>query len=63
MLLVPADSILSLELAPLVPRSPVRPFRVTTIDGGTYDFTGPMGQDAQVDAVVALRRALGRSAG
>lgn len=60
--LVPADRIMSLELAPLAPRSPLRPFRVTTIDG-TYDFTGPMKPDAQVDAVVALRQALGRSVG
>ncbi len=62
-LLVPADEIMSLELAPLAPRSPVRPFRVTTIDGRTFDFTGPLRPDAQVDAVVALRQALGRSAG
>lgn len=59
--LVPPDRIMSLELAPLVPRSRFRPFRVTTIDGATIDFTGPAGQDAQVDAVVALRSALGRS--
>ena len=52
---------MSLELAPLEPRSRFRPFRVTTIDGATIDFTGPAGQDAQVDAVVALRTALGRS--
>jgi hypothetical protein len=61
-LLVPADRILSLELAPLVPRAPLRPFRVTTIDGD-IDFSGPMTPDAQVDAVVALRQALGRAAG
>jgi hypothetical protein len=60
-LLVPSDRIMSLELAPLVPRSRFRPFRVTTIDGDTIDFTGPPGPDAQVDAVVALRSALGRS--
>ena len=57
-LLVPANEILSVELAPLAPRSPIRPFRVRT-GGGTFDFTGPMKADAQVDAVVALRQALG----
>ncbi len=62
-LLVPADRIMSVELAPLAPRSPVRPFRVTTIDGGTYDFTGPVKPDAQVDTIVALRQSLGRSTG
>jgi hypothetical protein len=62
-LLVPPDHIMSLELAPLEPRSRLRPFRVTTTDGATIDFTGPAGQDAQVDAVVALRTALGRATG
>jgi hypothetical protein len=60
-LLVPADRDLSLELAPLEPRR-IRPFRVTTIDM-TVDFTGPPAPDAQVDAIVALRTALGRPAG
>jgi hypothetical protein len=61
--LVPADRIMSLELAPLEPRARFRPFRVTTIDGATIDFSGPSSPDQQVDAVVALRTALGRSAG
>lgn len=60
-LLVSAGSILSLELAPLDPRARFRPFRIETIDRGTIDFTGPAGPDAQVDAVVALRSALGRA--
>ena len=62
-IMLPADRIMSLELAPLEPRARLRPFRVTTIDGGTFDFTGPMKPDAQVDAVVALREALGRKGG
>jgi hypothetical protein len=61
--LVPPDRILSLELAPLEPRSRFRPFRATTIDGATIDFTGPASPDAQVDAVVAMRAALGRATG
>jgi hypothetical protein len=61
-LLLPADRVMSLDLAPLVPRSPVRPFRAKTVDG-VFDFSGPMRPDAQVDAVVAMRQALGRSAG
>ncbi len=61
-LLVPADRIMSLELAPLEPRARFRPFRVTTIDA-TIDFSGPAKPDEQVDAVVALRTALGRAAG
>jgi hypothetical protein len=58
-----ADGILSLELAPLERRARFRPLRVTTIDGGTFDFLGPARPDAQVDAVVALRQALGRQVG
>lgn len=61
-LLVPPDRIMSVELAPFVPLSASRPFRVTTVDG-TFDFNGPRNSEAQVDAVVALRRALGRAAG
>ena len=60
---MPADRIISLELAPLQPRARFRPFRVTTIDGATIDFAGPSHPDQQVDAVVALRTALGRAAG
>jgi hypothetical protein len=60
-LLVPAERILSLELTPLVPGSRFRPFRVTTSDGVVIDFSGPVRPDEQVDAVVALRDALGRS--
>jgi len=37
--------------------------RVTTADGGTFDFTGPVRADQQVEAVVAMRQALGRRAG
>lgn len=61
-LLVPPDRIMSLELAPLEPRARFRPFRVTTIDGA-IDFSGPAKPDEQVDAVVALRTALGRQPG
>lgn len=62
LLLVPPDSIMSLELAPLDPRAGLRPLRVTTIDG-SIDFSGPLTPDQQVDAVVALRTALGRATG
>ena len=60
--LIPANRVMSIDLAPLVPRSPVRPFRAKTVDGG-FDFSGPMKPDAQVDAIVAVRQALGRKAG
>ncbi|MEQ1736520.1 MAG: hypothetical protein ABL886_08965 [Rhodoglobus sp.] len=60
--LIPADHILSLELAPLEPRARFRPFRVTTTNGA-IDFSGPAKPDDQVDAVVALRTALGRQPG
>ena len=60
--LVPADQVMSLELAPLAPRR-LRPLRVMTIDGTTIDFAGPQGPDDQVDAVVALRAALSRGSG
>ncbi|MEO5921496.1 MAG: hypothetical protein ABIQ01_10195 [Pseudolysinimonas sp.] len=60
-LLVEPERIMSLELAPLEPRR-VRPFRVTTIDG-VIDFSGPAKPDEQVDAIVALRTAIGRPAG
>jgi hypothetical protein len=56
--LVPADRIMSLELAPLEPRARFRPLRVKTIDGATIDFAGPSNPDEQVDAVVALRAAI-----
>jgi hypothetical protein len=59
--LVPADGILSVELAPLNPRSAFRPLRVSTIDGSTIDIIGPLKPDEQVDAVVTLREALGRA--
>lgn len=62
-LVVPADRIMSLELAPLQLRRGVRPFRVMTIDGDTIEFTGPFNGDDLVNAIVALRTALGRSAG
>ncbi len=58
-LLVPADRVMSIDLAPLVPRSPVRPFRAKTVDGA-IDFSGAGRPDAQADAVMALRAALGR---
>ncbi len=61
-LLVPADRILSLDLAPLVPRSPVRPIRAKTVEG-TIDFSGPARPEQQVETVVAMRKALGRRSG
>ncbi len=56
--LVPPDRVMSVDLAPLAPRSPFRPFRAKTVDG-VFDFSGPSKPDAQVEAVVALRAALG----
>lgn len=61
--LIPADHVMSVELAPLEPRARFRPFRVMTVEGETIEFSGPLKPDDQVDAVVALRTALGRSAG
>lgn len=62
-LLLPADGILSIELAPLT-RSAFRPLRVTTIDNGELDLAmSQVRPDDQVDAVVAVRTALGRPAG
>jgi hypothetical protein len=60
--LVTPDRVMSVDLAPLAPRSPIRPFRAKSVDG-VFDFSGPSKPDAQVDTVVALRAALGRSAG
>jgi len=59
---VEADRILSIELASLAQRRPVRPAVVTTIDG-VFEFTVGLTPDELVDAVVALRTALGRAAG
>ena len=62
-LLLPADGILSIELGPLT-RSAFRPLRVTTIEQGEIDFAmSQVHPDDQVDAVVAIRTALGRPAG
>ena len=62
-LLLPADEILSVELAPLT-RSAFRPFRIATLQQGTLDLAmSQVRPDDQVDAVVSLRTALGRPAG
>ena len=63
MLLVPADRIMSLELAPLDPRGAVPAVPVVTTIDGPDRLLGPGTADAQVDAMVALRTALGRPAG
>ncbi|MGN6502501.1 MAG: hypothetical protein ACTHKX_06315 [Pseudolysinimonas sp.] len=57
-----AERILSLELAPLQPRQPVRPAILTTVDG-TVRFTVGVTDDQRLDAIVAIRTALGRAAG
>jgi hypothetical protein len=59
---IDAGRILSIELASLAQRRPVRPAVVTTIDGA-FEFTVGLTPDQLVDAVVALRTALGRAAG
>lgn len=62
-LLLAADGILSIELGPLT-RSAFRPLRVTTIDNGELDLAmSQVRPDDQVEAVVAVRSALGRPAG
>jgi len=59
--LLPADEILSIDLAPLT-RTAFRPFRVATAGHGTLDLAmSQVRPDDQVDAVVALRGALGRA--
>lgn len=56
------DRILSIELASLAQRRPIRPAVVATIDGA-FEFTVGLTPDQLVDAVVALRTALGCGAG
>jgi hypothetical protein len=60
---VSADSILSIELAPLDRRLRVRPAIVSRIDGEQVAFTVGLTQDEQAANVVAIRTALGRPAG
>jgi hypothetical protein len=62
-LMVPAESILSLELAPLNPRSRMRPLRVEHLGGAPIVFWAGTTEDQQLESVIALRTALGRSAG
>jgi hypothetical protein len=59
---LPADRILTVELAPLQPRQPFRPAVVTTLDGPVR-FTVGATSDQQLDGIVAIRTALGRPAG
>ena len=59
---IPADRILSVELGPLQQRQLVRPAVVTTLDGEAR-FTVGITEDQQLDAIVAIRTALGRPAG
>jgi hypothetical protein len=58
-----AGSILSLELAPLDPRTRLRPARVTLADGAPVSFWLGVKPDALAEAIVELRTALGRAAG
>lgn len=60
---IAADRIMSVEFAPLNARSPIRPARVTLIDGAPVDFLLGVPADSQAEAVIAIRTALGRSAG
>ena len=60
---IAADRIMSVEFAPLNFRSAVRPARVALLDGAPVDFFLGVPADAQAEAVVAIRTALGRSAG
>jgi hypothetical protein len=60
-LAVPADRILSVELAPLNPRSALRPARVALIDGPPVEFYAGVREEQQLETVLAIRQALGRS--
>lgn len=59
---MPADRILSVELGPLQQRQLSRPAVVTTLDGPVR-FTVGLTEDQQLDAIVAIRAALGRPTG
>jgi hypothetical protein len=59
--LLPADGILSVELAPLT-RTAFRPLRVTTLGQGTLDLAlSQVRPDDQIDIVMRVRDALGRT--
>lgn len=58
-----ADRILGIELAPLNSRSAIRPARIALGDGAPVEFFVGSQPDAQAEAVVAIRTALGRHAG
>ena len=59
--LLAADRILSIDMAPQT-RMAFRPFRIQTVEHGTLDLAmSQLRPDDQVDAVVALRGAVGRS--
>jgi len=59
--LLPADGILSIELAPLT-GSAFRPLRVTTVGQGTVDLAmSQVRPDDQVDVVMGVRGAVGRA--
>jgi hypothetical protein len=60
---VDSDRILAVEIAPLTSGAAVRPARVTLLDGGHAEFWIGSTPDEMVDAVVAIRTALGRPAG
>lgn len=59
--LLPADGILSIELAPLT-RSAFRPLCVTTLGHGTVDLAmSQVRPDDQIDVVLRVRAAVGRA--
>ena len=59
--MIPASDILAIDLAPLG-RTAFRPFRIQTAGHGILDLAmSQVRPDDQVDAVVALRSALGRA--
>jgi hypothetical protein len=57
---IDADRMLSVEIAPLDTRTPIRPARVGLLDGGHAEFWVGATPDELVDGVVAIRAALGR---
>jgi hypothetical protein len=60
---VPVGDILSLELAPLNPRSRMRPLRLERLGGSPIAFWAGSTEDQLLESVIALRTALGRSPG
>jgi hypothetical protein len=57
---IATDRIMSVEFAPLNPRSALRPARVALVDGPPVDFFLGVPADRQIDTVMTIRAAIGR---